>query len=279
MASHPNPHRDLAGYLLGVLTPEEAAAFEEHLRGCRQCREEQAELGGLPEMLRITAVTEPPPALRARTFEAVAAAARAAETAPPEASRPQGPSQTGPHTPPASPAVPWSQSTQAPPTQAPQPPPNVVPMRPRRRAPRWLLATAAAVVLIAAVGLAGVQWWRSTGQGDVTTITLAKGDIGDGRGEAQIRSVTDGREVRLRVSGLPPNGPDNYYECWFVGPGDTEQTPNRVSAGTFTVGPDGSADVTMTSAADPARFPKMGVTLEPNDGNPQRTGKKALVTP
>jgi hypothetical protein len=35
----------------------------------------------------------------------------------------------------------------------------------------------------------------------------------------------------------------------------------------------------MISAADPARFPKMGVTLEPDDGNPARTGPKYLITP
>jgi hypothetical protein len=90
--------------------------------------------------------------------------------------------------------------------------------------------------------------------------------------------VGQGREVRLTVHGLPPNPPGTYYECWFVGAGDTEQRPNRVSAGTFTVGSDGSASVRMISAADASRFPRMGVTLEPDDGNPARTGPKYLVT-
>jgi hypothetical protein len=34
----------------------------------------------------------------------------------------------------------------------------------------------------------------------------------------------------------------------------------------------------MFSAADAARFPRMGVTLEPDDGNPARTGPKVLVS-
>jgi hypothetical protein len=48
--------------------------------------------------------------------------------------------------------------------------------------------------------------------------------------------------------------------------------------GTFRTAADGSAHVRMTSSADAERFPKMGVTLEPDDGNPQRTGAKVLVT-
>jgi anti-sigma factor RsiW len=325
MTERPNPHHDLAGYLLGVLSPEEASAFEQHLRTCHRCREERAELGGLPDMLRISADTEPPPGLRQRTFDAVAAAARAparpdagsrprpaagAAPGPPPAGRPPGPqpgtTSVGPpgavsggvfgpvpgpqYGPPPGPADAWTTQSQQPrqPLPPTQPPhggpseptqPNVIPMRPRRRTPRWLLATAAALIVVAAVGLAGVQWLRSSSDGDVTTIALSKGDIGNGRGDAQIRTVAGGREVRLQVSGLQPNGPDDHYECWFVGPGDTEQTPNRVIAGSFVVGADGTADVTMTSAADPAKYPKMGVTLEKNDGNPARNGLKALVSP
>ncbi|MBV1779054.1 zf-HC2 domain-containing protein [Paeniglutamicibacter sp. ABSL32-1] len=37
-----NEHLDLGAYLLGGLEPEEASAFEEHLAGCAQCREELA---------------------------------------------------------------------------------------------------------------------------------------------------------------------------------------------------------------------------------------------
>jgi hypothetical protein len=48
--------------------------------------------------------------------------------------------------------------------------------------------------------------------------------------------------------------------------------------GTFDVPDSGHTTVEMTSAADAGRFPKMGVTLEPDDGNPARTGDKVLVS-
>ncbi|MGW4588703.1 anti-sigma factor family protein [Amycolatopsis thermoflava] len=54
-----------AAYVLGALSPEDRAAYEEHLRGCAQCSAAVAELAGLPGLL--SQVTpdmvegEPPP--------------------------------------------------------------------------------------------------------------------------------------------------------------------------------------------------------------------------
>ncbi|HZE40323.1 MAG TPA: zf-HC2 domain-containing protein [Stackebrandtia sp.] len=42
---------DAAAYVLGALDPEEIAGFEEHLRGCDECRAEVSELGDLPTLL------------------------------------------------------------------------------------------------------------------------------------------------------------------------------------------------------------------------------------
>ena len=238
-------HLDVAGYVLGTLTPSEADAFEAHLAECADCRVEVAELGSLPAMLA-SAEVAPPAQLRQRTFDAVAAAREGGAVVTPLWPRPQGPRPQG--------------------QRAPQP---------RRNAARWIAATAAALLVVAAVGGGAVLLGRDSGS---TTVALVAADVGAGRGEAVVRPSREGREVRLQVSGLPANPPGTYYECWFVGPGDTEQRPNRVSAGTFTVGSDGTATVMMYSAADPARYPRMGVTLEPDDGNPARTGPKYLVS-
>jgi anti-sigma-K factor RskA len=58
---------DLAAYLLGALEPGEAAALEQHLAGCEECR---AELAWLRPAARVLPETvervEPPGALRAR---------------------------------------------------------------------------------------------------------------------------------------------------------------------------------------------------------------------
>jgi len=84
--------------------------------------------------------------------------------------------------------------------------------------------------------------------------------------------------IQLRVENLPPPPPGRRYVCWFVGPGDSLAVPNRVDAGSFTTDRRGQARVTLTGAAPAQRFPLLGVTLEPDDGNPQRRGPKVLVT-
>jgi anti-sigma-K factor RskA len=57
---------DLGAYLLGALTPREAADFERHLEGCERCQQElrwlEPAVDTLPETVERT---EPPPQLRA----------------------------------------------------------------------------------------------------------------------------------------------------------------------------------------------------------------------
>ena len=78
MPEHPRPHPDLAGYVLGVLTDKEAAAFEGHLADCADCRDEVASLAGLPSLLEgAPPPVVPPPTLRGRTLAAVERAASA----------------------------------------------------------------------------------------------------------------------------------------------------------------------------------------------------------
>ena len=49
--SGPELHQLLGAYLLGGLEPDEAAAFEEHLARCTDCRQELDELASLPALL------------------------------------------------------------------------------------------------------------------------------------------------------------------------------------------------------------------------------------
>ena len=77
MAELQSPHADLAGYLLGALTPAEEAAFEAHLAGCEHCREEAAELGALPGLLVLAAPPfEVPDGLERQVLTAAAPRAR-----------------------------------------------------------------------------------------------------------------------------------------------------------------------------------------------------------
>jgi hypothetical protein len=155
-------------------------------------------------------------------------------------------------------------------------------MRARRgRRLRRVLAGAVAAALLVVAFVGGVvlsQAGPFADRGRVIHFALAAPDGGPARATAEVREVADGLAITMQVSGLAPNPPGSVYECWYVGPGDTLEHPNRVSAGTFTVGADGRASLRMHSAADLQRYPVMGVTLERDRGNPARTGDKVLVS-
>jgi anti-sigma-K factor RskA len=144
-----------------------------------------------------------------------------------------------------------------------------------RRRPLLRLAAVAAALVVALVGGVVVSQ-LGVDRGQVVELAAAPGHAG--RATARLRQVSDGVEVDMKVSGLAPNQGGSVYECWFVGPGDTLERPNRVSAGTFRVGADGRAELRLYSAADLRRFPVMGVTLENDGGDPRRTGDKVLVS-
>jgi hypothetical protein len=70
---------DLGAYLLGALEPEERRAVQEHLRGCRDCHAELAELAQLPGLLALVDPDElqsPPVTPSPDLFARVSAAAR-----------------------------------------------------------------------------------------------------------------------------------------------------------------------------------------------------------
>jgi len=73
MAERNGAHPDLAGYLLGALTPAEAEAFEAHLSDCEACGRESGALGALPELLASAAPPfDVPPGLADRVLATIA---------------------------------------------------------------------------------------------------------------------------------------------------------------------------------------------------------------
>jgi len=147
-----------------------------------------------------------------------------------------------------------------------------------RRGPLLRLAAVAAALVVALLGGVVVSQLGGGGRGEVIELALAAQPGRTGRATAELRRVDDGVAIDMEVSGMAPNPPGSVYECWFVGQGDTLEQPNRVSAGTFTIGASGRASLRMHSAADLRRFPVMGVTLETDGGRPERTGEKILVS-
>ncbi len=147
--------------------------------------------------------------------------------------------------------------------------------RRRRRAVPWFALAAAVVAL-----LAGAVVVRTvTGDGD-ETVEFAGPMVGpDGEpAPAELRVVATGigRVVELDTDALPILPTGELYEVWFVGPGDTPDSPNRISAGTFHPDRAGRTDVSLTAAVDPALFPVVEITAEPGDGDPRPAGPAVL---
>lgn len=87
-------------------------------------------------------------------------------------------------------------------------------------------------------------------------------------GSAVLEPMADGSiRVDLAISGLPRSDAGHFYELWLVG------ERGRVSAGTFRS--DGGPLVrSFMTAADPAAYPRIGITLETDDGNPAASDQR-----
>jgi Anti-sigma-K factor rskA len=99
---------------------------------------------------------------------------------------------------------------------------------------------------------------------------------GDATAAVTGTKVGIGRVVRLATDDLPILPTGELYEVWFVGPGDTPDTPNRISAGTFHPDADGRSRVELTAAVDPTLYPTIVVTAEAGDGNPAPSGVEVM---
>src|SRR5262245_27413937 len=146
----------------------------------------------------------------------------------------------------------------------------------RRTRRRWLTAVAAAGVLVVGGVAVGVVATRPAAAREIA-LNAVEGGPPQAHGTAQLHSTDAGIQVDLDLTDLPPNPPGTFYECWFVAPDDTLEKPDRVSAGTFVVASGSTTRLRMFTAANLTQFPRMGITLEPDDGNPQRTGNKVLA--
>lgn len=144
------------------------------------------------------------------------------------------------------------------------------------KTPRWswprrlMLANGLAIAAIAAVVVA-----LQVGGGKDGVVEVS-GDLtaADGATVAavEVREIGIGRIVDLESDELPILPKGEFYEVWFVGPGDSAGSPNRISAGTFHPNPDGRSDLELKAAVDPSLFPRIEITAEPGDGDPAPSG-------
>jgi Anti-sigma-K factor rskA len=113
--------------------------------------------------------------------------------------------------------------------------------RSRRLGP--LLAAAAAVVMLLGIGTVVLNRNQPSGADRQVAFSLVVGSpSGGARGNAKLFRESDGVGVQLNLTGLEPNEPGGRYECWWVGQN------GKVSAGSFQVGPKGTADVRLNVA-------------------------------
>lgn len=182
---HERYEQDLAPYLLGALTPNEATELEQHLRGCASCREDLGRLRiGAEVLARSVESIEPPASLRERVLGEVAA---------------------------DQPAVPVPEAA---PVAAP---------RARRRRPRFppvsipawrpALAVLGAGVLALAAGFGG--WALGTADLDRRTMVgvVDRDRLPDASAELTVASKDE--DAVLRLTGLPDLGSRRTYELWM----------------------------------------------------------------
>lgn len=144
----------------------------------------------------------------------------------------------------------------------PAPPPAVA-----RRRNLSRLAVAAAVALMV-LGAAYVPSLVS-GRGVAAATLEPTAGTSEAGGEVEIRGSGENMEVRLETWNLPPCKSEEYYELWFV------EDEERVSAGTFSIGESGEADVSLNAPKFAASYPEIGVTVE-RDRDPRPSGQKML---
>ena len=137
---------------------------------------------------------------------------------------------------------------------------------PRRIVPPWA-AVAAAVVLLAL----GLAYGPSLlGSREVVAATLEPtGRAPEAGGEVEIVGDDENMEVRLEAWGLPACEREEYYELWLV------EGEERVSAGTFSVGPSGEVEVVLNAPRFANSYPQVGITAE-RDADPRPSDAKML---
>jgi len=231
----------VAGAIIERRPPDRMLAA--HLAECAECTDAWRQLSGASARLIAAARTlpleaDPPSQLRDR----VLAARRRAEAG------------TEPH------------AIQPPAVHA---PPAVVPAR-GRSGRGWFgriawggggaLVGAAAVFVLVVIGSPRVAPDQIPLSGSILAPTAS--------GSVVLERLPDGTvQVELAMSGLPRSDAGHFYELWFVG------DVGRVSAGTFRS--DGSPITqAFTTAADLDAYPRIGITLEPDDGDPAASDQR-----
>jgi Anti-sigma-K factor rskA/Putative zinc-finger len=137
-----------------------------------------------------------------------------------------------------------------------------------RRLPTWTVAVAALFCVIAVLGTVFVP--DLSGGRALASATLTPTDLApDAGGHIRMEDAKGNMDVSLRVWGLPSCEEGDYYELWLV------EGEERVSAGSFTVGPTGEIDIHMNAPGFAGSYPTVGITHE-HDEDPRASDANVL---
>jgi anti-sigma-K factor RskA len=140
--------------------------------------------------------------------------------------------------------------------------------RSRRRPPVWAAVAAALACVLVVLGAIFVP--DLFGGGALASATLTPTDLApDAGGHISIGNANGNTEVSLRAWGLPSCEGGDYYELWLV------EGEERVSAGSFTVGPGGEIDINMNAPGFAGSYPAVGITHE-HDEDPRASDADVL---
>ncbi|MEZ5178219.1 MAG: anti-sigma factor [Acidimicrobiales bacterium] len=228
-------------YATDALTADERARYEEHLAGCPDCRAEVAGFHDTAALLAAAVATAPSSEVRARVLAEVATTR---QDPPPAPDHEAGDADDLHHE------------------------PTVVPLaRPgRRRVARWLVAAAAAVLLLGGLGVL----LSGRGSSDPTEAELVAGVLA--RADARVITLKGEDRAPLKLVWSPSAGEgavlgddlaavdeDETYELWAIADGE----PAQVAL----FRPDERGVVRSHFATDLRRADAVGVTVEPAGGS------------
>jgi anti-sigma-K factor RskA len=234
-------HALSGAFAVDALDPVERAGFETHLAACASCRAEVASFHETSALIAETTAESPPASLRA----GVLAGIREVRPLPPES-----------------------------PEAAPPPEPTVAKVLPlhRRVLPR-LLATAAAIVLLAA-GLLVWHPWQSSTTSIADQVLHAPDAVSAtqhmaGGGEMTLVRSPSLKRAVLVAHDLPSPGAGKTYQLWLAQPGN-----GMVSAGLIS----DTSDETLLMG-DAATATAAAVSVEPDTGSSHPTTDPVALFP
>ena len=185
---HTDYREEIGAYLLGALTDLERQAFERHVAGCGECRDELERLRPAADALpRSVEQVEPPPGLKTSLMEVVESEARERSGARAARTRERRRLRL----------------------------PSLTEFRP------VLVAAALALGVVVGFGVAQLG-----GGDDARTVaaTVDQGRLPDASGSLRIQGGGEDGAI-LTVQGMPPAGGERVYQAWVQRDGMVEPQP------------------------------------------------------